>query len=958
MGLIKEIDYGTKASRSEQMVTLTIDGVEVTVPAGTSIMRAAMEIGTTIPKLCATDMLDSFGSCRLCLVEIEGRAGTPASCTTPVAPGLKVKTQTPRLKQIRKGVMELYISDHPLDCLTCAANGDCELQDMAGAVGLRDVRYGYDGANHVFDQVASRENPLFLKKDTSNPYFTYDPSKCIVCNRCVRACEEVQGTFALTISGRGFDSRVSAGMDEEFLSSECVSCGACVQACPTATLSEKSLIEVGQPEHSHITTCAYCGVGCTFKAEMRGEEVVRMVPWKEGKANRGHSCVKGRFAYGYATHRDRILQPMVRDKITDPWRETTWEEAIKRVASEFRRIQTKYGRGAVGGITSSRCTNEDVYLVQKLIRQGFGVNNVDTCARVCHSPTGYGLKTTFGESAGTQDFDSVEHCDVMMVIGANPTDGHPVFASRMKARLRDGAKLIVADPRRTDLVRSPHIEADYHLALQPGTNVALLTSMAHVIVTEKLVNESFVRHRCDWDEFQEWAAFVSEDRNSPEEMETYTGVPADQVRKAARLYATGGNAAIYYGLGVTEHSQGSSTVMAIANLAMATGNIGRAGVGVNPLRGQNNVQGSCDMGSFPHELPGYRHVSETATRQIFENAWECTLDPEPGLRIPNMLDAAVDGSFKALYIQGEDILQSDPDTHHVSAGLAAMECVVIQDLFLNETANYAHVFLPGCSFLEKDGTFTNAERRIQRVTKVMTPKSGYADWEVTQLIAKELGLRWNYAHPSEIMDEIARLTPTFTGVSFDKLAELGSIQWPCNEAHPEGYPVMHIEEFTRGRGKFVMTEYVPTDERTGSRFPLILTTGRILSQYNVGAQTRRTENVNWHPEDLLEIHPHDAEQRGVKDGDWVTVRSRAGETALRALITDRVAPGVVYTTFHHPLTQANVITTDFSDWATNCPEYKVTAVQVSPSNGPTDYQKKYMDFADQSRRIVTAEAAE
>ncbi|MGQ0673402.1 MAG: formate dehydrogenase subunit alpha [Hyphomicrobium sp.] len=956
--LIKEIDYGTPASKSEEMVTLTIDGQSVTVPAGTSIMRAAMTMGTTIPKLCATDMLESFGSCRLCLVEIEGRNGTPASCTTPVAPGIAVKTQTSRLKAIRKGVMELYISDHPLDCLTCAANGDCELQDMAGAVGLRDVRYGYQGENHVFEDSGRQPNPLFVKKDISNPYFTYDPSKCIVCNRCVRACEEVQGTFALTISGRGFDSRVSAGMDEDFLGSECVSCGACVQACPTATLSEKSLIEIGQPEHSAITTCAYCGVGCSFKAEMRGEEVVRMVPWKDGKANRGHSCVKGRFAYGYSTHRDRILKPMMRDKITDPWRETTWEEAIKRVASEFRRIQKTFGQGAVGGITSSRCTNEDIFLVQKLIRQGFGVNNVDTCARVCHSPTGYGLKSTFGESAGTQDFDSVEHCDVVMIIGANPTDGHPVFASRMKKRLREGARLIVADPRRTDIVRSPHVEAAYHLPLQPGTNVALLTSMAHVIVTEKLVNESFVRHRCDWNEFKEWAAFVGEKRNSPEALEQYTGVDANLVREAARLYATGGNAAIYYGLGVTEHSQGSTTVMAIANLAMATGNIGRAGVGVNPLRGQNNVQGACDMGSFPHELTAYRHVSDAAARALFESAWGCKIDPEPGLRIPNMLDAAVDGSFKAIYIQGEDILQSDPDTHHVSAGLAAMECVVVQDLFLNETANYAHVFLPGCTFLEKDGTFTNAERRIQRVTKVMTPKNRYADWEVTQLIAKELGLGWNYAHAGEIMDEIARLTPTFTGVSFKKLDELGSIQWPCNEAHPEGYPVMHTEEFTRGRGRFMLTEYVPTDERTGARYPLILTTGRILSQYNVGAQTRRTENVVWHEEDRLEINPHDAEQRGVKDGDWVTVRSRAGETALRALITDRLAAGVVYTTFHHPLTQANVITTDFSDWATNCPEFKVTAVQVSPSNGPTDYQKKYDEFSQKSRRILPAEAAE
>jgi formate dehydrogenase major subunit len=958
MALIKEIDYGTKASKSEEMVTLSIDGVQVTVPAGTSIMRAAMEIGTTIPKLCATDMLDSFGSCRLCLVEIEGRNGTPASCTTPVAPGIKVKTQTPRLKQIRKGVMELYISDHPLDCLTCAANGDCELQDMAGAVGLRDVRYGYQGENHVFDAIAGRENPLFLKKDTSNPYFTYDPSKCIVCNRCVRACEEVQGTFALTISGRGFDSRVSAGMNEEFLNSECVSCGACVQACPTATLSEKSLIEIGQPEHSEITTCAYCGVGCSFKAEMRGEEVVRMVPWKDGKANRGHSCVKGRFAYGYTTHRDRILKPMVRDKITDPWRETTWEEAIGRVATEFRRIQAKYGQGAVGGITSSRCTNEDIFLVQKLIRQGFGVNNVDTCARVCHSPTGYGLKTTFGESAGTQDFDSVEHSDVILIIGANPTDGHPVFASRMKARLRAGAKLIVADPRRIDIVRSPHIEAEHHLALQPGTNVALLTSMAHVIVTEGLVDEKFVRERCDWTEFQEWAAFVAEPKNSPEAMQKYTGVDANEVRAAAKLFATGGNGAIYYGLGVTEHSQGSTTVMAIANLAMATGNIGRPGVGVNPLRGQNNVQGACDMGSFPHELTAYRHVSDASARALFESAWQCTINPEPGLRIPNMLDAAVDGSFKALYIQGEDILQSDPDTHHVSSGLAAMECVVVQDLFLNETANYAHVFLPGCTFLEKDGTFTNAERRIQRVTKVMTPKNGYGDWEVTQLIANELGLGWDYKHPSEIMAEIAALTPTFAGVTYEKLAEHGSVQWPCDEEHPLGYPVMHTDEFTRGKGKFMLTEYVPTDERTGARFPLILTTGRILSQYNVGAQTRRTDNILWHEEDRLEINPHDAEQRGVKNGDWVTVRSRAGETALRALITDRVAAGVVYTTFHHPLTQANVITTDFSDWATNCPEFKVTAVQVTLSNGPTDYQKKYMNFADQSRRIEPAEAAE
>jgi len=951
MSLIKEVDYGTPAKKSEKTVTLTIDGKDITVPEGTSVMRASMEAGIQVPKLCATDMVDAFGSCRLCLVEVEGRNGTPASCTTPAADGMVVHTQTERLKKIRKGVMELYISDHPLDCLTCAANGDCELQDMAGAVGLRDVRYGYEGENHVQVRQNGEENPRYMAKDETNPYFTYDPSKCIVCSRCVRACEEVQGTFALTIEGRGFESRVSPGMHENFLDSECVSCGACVQACPTATLQEKSVIEIGQPEHSVVTTCAYCGVGCSFKAEMRGEELVRMVPYKDGKANRGHSCVKGRFAYGYANHKDRILNPMIRESVDEPWQEVSWEEALRFTAGKFKGIQAKYGKGALGGITSSRCTNEETFLVQKLIRAGFGNNNVDTCARVCHSPTGYGLKTTFGTSAGTQDFDSVEHTDVVILIGANPTDGHPVFASRLKKRLRQGAKLIVIDPRRIDLVRSPHIEAVAHIPLRPGTNVAVLTSLAHVIVTEGLFDEAFVRDRCDWDEFQDWATFVSDPKHSPEAIAEMIGVDAETMRKAARTFATGGNGAIYYGLGVTEHSQGSTTVMAIANLAMATGNIGRPGVGVNPLRGQNNVQGSCDMGSFPHELPGYRHIQDSATRDIFEDIWGVKLDDEPGLRIPNMLDAAVEGTFKGIYIQGEDILQSDPDTKHVAAGLAAMECVVVHDLFLNETANYAHVFLPGSTFLEKDGTFTNAERRINRVRKVMTPLNGFADWEVTQNLARAMGLDWNYTHPSQVMDEIAKTTPSFANVSYDLLEEKGSVQWPCNDKAPEGTPVMHIDGFVRGKGKFVVTEYVATDERTGPRFPLLLTTGRILSQYNVGAQTRRTENTTWHKEDLLEIHPHDAEQRGIREGDWIRLASRSGETSLRATITDRVAPGVVYTTFHHPGTQANVITTDYTDWATNCPEYKVTAVQVSSSNGPTEWQVEYDRQAEQSRRI-------
>ncbi|MEV6301226.1 formate dehydrogenase subunit alpha [Actinoplanes sp. NPDC051861] len=914
MSLLKEPDLGTPARPGPATVSLEVDGLPVTVPEGTSVMRAAASCGIDVPKLCATDSLEAFGSCRLCLVEIDGRRGTPASCTTPVTDGMRVSTQSPKLEKLRQGVMELYISDHPLDCLTCSANGDCELQDMSGTVGLRQVRYGYDGANHLDE-----------KTDTSNPYFDFDASKCISCSRCVRACGEVQGTFALTIEGRGFGSKVSAG-GTDFMSSECVSCGACVQACPTATLQEKSVIQLGMPSRSVITTCAYCGVGCSFKAELRGAELVRMVPYKDGGANEGHSCVKGRFAFGYATHPDRVLTPMIRPTITDEWQPVDWDTAIAYTAARLRDIQSRHGVASIGGITSSRTTNEEVYVVQKMIRAAFGNNNVDTCARVCHSPTGYGLKQTFGTSAGTQDFRSVAKSDVIMVIGANPTDGHPVFASRMKRRLREGAKLIVVDPRRIDLVRSPHIEAQHHLQLAPGTNVAVVNALAHVVLTEGLVDRSFVDERCE--DFDDWAAFIARPENSPEAVEELTGVPAEEVRQAARLFATGGNAAIYYGLGVTEHSQGSTMVMGMANLAMATGNIGREGVGVNPLRGQNNVQGSCDMGSFPHELPGYRHVSDDVVRGVFENMWGSTLQAEPGLRIPNMFDAAVEGSFRALYVQGEDIAQSDPNIKHVHAALAALELVVVQDLFLNETAKFAHVFLPGTSFLEKDGTFTNAERRINRVRPVMAPKTGKHEWQIVAEIAEAMGYPMRYDDPSQIMDEIAALTPTFAGVSFDKLDKLGSVQWPCNDAAPEGTPIMHMDGFVRGRGRFVQTPFVPTRERSTRKYPLILTTGRILSQYNVGAQTRRTANVAWHPEDVLEIHPHDAEDRGISNGDEVVLTSRVGATTLRAVLADRMPVGVVYTTFHHPVTGANVVTTENSDWATNCPEYKVTAVQV------------------------------
>ncbi len=686
-----------------------------------------------------------------------------------------------------------------------------------------------------------------------------------------------------------------------------------------------------KPEHSVITTCAYCGVGCGFKAETYQGRVVRMIPWKESKANHGHSCIKGRFAFDYYQHPDRVRTPLIREDISQPWRETSWDEAIQFAAKKMRDIQQRHGIRSIGAISSSRCTNEEIFLVQKLARAVFGNNNIDNCARICHSPTQFGLSATVGWGAASQNFDSITQADVIVVVGANPTEGHPVFGSQLKRRVRQGAKLIVIDPRRTETVRSPHVEATVHLGLRPGTNVAVLNSISHVIVREKRYNKAFIQARCESNEFEHWCDLVGSDRYSPEVVGPEAGVDPLDIRLAARIYATGPRSAIYYGLGVTEHSQGSTGVMCLGNLALACGMLGREGVGVNPLRGQGNVQGGSCLGSWPHVFSGYRFVTDDEVRSDFENDWGVKLDPEPGLRLPNMFDAALSGHFRGMYIMGEDPVQSDPNQSHIIKAMSSMECVVIQDLFLNETSRYAHVFLPGSSSLEKEGTFTSAERRVNRVRQVVEPIAGLQDWEIVVKLMNAMGYVCHYDHAGQILDEIARLSPAYRGISFELIDQIGSVQWPCDENAPEGTEILHRERFPRanGRGTFMLTEYVPTRERRNDSYPLLLTTGRILSQYNVGTQTRRTANSRWHAEDVLEISAEDASSRGIRHGDRVWLSSRYGATQLTAHISERVNTGLVYTTFHHTETRVNVVTSDLSDWATNCPEYKVTAVEIS-----------------------------
>lgn len=887
-------------------IQITVNGQPVAAEPGETVFVAARRAGIVIPSLCASPHLAPFGSCRLCLVEVDGQAGAPASCTTPVREGMVVRTETDGLRRHRRNLLELYLSEAP------EGTRPDKLRQLAAALSVTDVRY----------QGGSRRDPV---RDESNPFFTFDNALCISCARCVRACDEIQGTFALTMIHRGFEARPVAGRGS-YAASNCVSCGACVKECPTGALADNTVLRHGPPTSLVRTTCAYCGVGCTLNAGLRDGRVVSMVPADDGPSNHGHACVKGRYAWTYHDAPDRLRQPLLKDG--DRWKAIPWPEALDRMAGEFARIQREHGRDALATISSSRGTNEENYLFAKFMRCVIGTNHIDNCARVCHSATVTGMMETLGASAATNSIQDLEKTRLILVVGANPTESHPVLGAMIKQAHRRGVPLIVADPRRTELARL----ADLHLALHPGTNVALLNGMAHVIAAEGLVDKAFVEARTEG--FRAWRDAVAE--ATPEVTERITGVPAHALREAARRYATSGASFCAHGLGVTEHRWGSHGVIALCNLALATGNLGRPGTGINPLRGQNNVQGASDMGCLPTYFAGYQTFDDPALQARHQAVTGRPLPTARGMKTPEMWEAALEGRLKGLWITGYDVAQTDPNLKKVRAALAHLDFLVVQDLFLSETAKLAHLVIPGASFLEKDGTFTNLERRIQRIRKAVDPPAGVLpDWQVVCEVAQRMGYPMRYAHPSEIMDEVARLTPSLAGVTYERLDRPEGLQWPVGGEQLPGTALMHADRFPFGKARFVPVDYLPPGESPSTDYPFILITGRLLQHYNCGAQSRRTPVMELVDADVLEMHPEDAARLGLTEGEWVRLASARSEATLPLAVSPRVQPGQLFTTFHFPATAINELLSSSADESSKCPEYKVSAVRVEKLPQPS-----------------------
>ena len=881
-------------------VDLTINNLKVEAEEGTTVLEAAQSAGVYIPTLCADPDLQPYGGCRLCLVEIEGVEGLPASCTMPVAEGMVVHADTPRVAEMRRRIVELLLSDHPENCLLCPKNQRCELQEIAAYVGVDQQRF------------KKLERPASI--DSSNPFFVRDSSKCILCGKCVRVCEEVQGLGALEVFNDGISSRiVTSGGAKPFLESICESCGQCVAKCPTGALMPKDFT---WPTQQVKTICPYCGVGCGIYLAVRGDEVVGINGDTQSPVNRGGLCVKGQFGFEFINHPDRLTSPLVRRN--GELVEATWDEALGLVAEKL----AQYKGREIAVISSAKCTNEENYLVQKFARAVLSTNNVDHCARLCHAPTVAGLVQSFGSGAMTNSIDEISKAATILAIGTNTTATHPIIGLKIRKAVQDGAKLIVANPREIDLCRIAHI----WLRHQPGTDVALLMGMMRVIVDEDLLDSAFIEERCEnFDAFKKSLKLFDLDF-----VERTTGVPGEQVAEAARLYATTKPATLLYAMGITQHTHGTDNVLATANLAMLTGNIGKPSTGVNPLRGQNNVQGACDLGALPDVYTGYQRVDDQKSRDKFEADWGHTLPKEPGLTLTEIFEAANEGKVKALYLVGENPMLSDPDIKHIEEALEKLDFLVVQDVFLSETARLAHVVLPAATFAEKDGTFTNTERRVQRVRKAIEPiGNSQPDWWITCQIARKMGGKgFDFEHPSQMMEEIARLTPSYGGISYERLEKEG-LQWPCPTKEHPGTPILHTESFPRGKGKFIPLEYKPPAELPDDAYPLILTTERSLYHYHTGTLSRRVNGLNvLEPEELVEMNPVDAEALGVNNGDVVKVTSRRGEVTARAEVTSASPPGVISMSFHFAESPTNAVTNPAVDPTAKIPELKVCAVKV------------------------------
>jgi formate dehydrogenase major subunit len=887
-------------------VRVEVDGRPIDVPDGATLLDATRTAGVELPTLCHDDRLAPYGGCRLCMVALDGAPGPVPACTTPATDGTAIHTDDAGVRYAVRSTLELLVSSLPERALELPPERS-ELVRVCNALGVSPN--GFAGTHHPH------------ARDDSHPYVKYDPELCIACARCVRMCDGVQGTFALELVGRGFATVLAPGSGGPWSESDCVACGGCVDTCPTGALSEPGFLDPSPVERVVRTTCGFCGVGCTLDVHVRDDAPVAITPAR-APVNRGHACVKGRFAHGFARAPDRLTTPLIRRE--GGLTEATWDEALELIGTELRRIRAEHGPDAIGAISSARATNEENYLAQKLMRAVVGTNNVDNCSRLCHSPSASGLTQTFGLSGGTHSFDDIDRAACVLLAGSNPTEAHPVVGARIKQRVLRGARLVVVDPRRTELAR----HADVHLQGRPGSNVAVFNGLAHVLLEEGYADERFLAERAEGlDELRDVLA-----EYTPEHAAEIAGVDPEDIRAAARLYGANRPAAIVYGLGITEHAHGTDGVRTLSNLAILAGQVGtREGGGVNPLRGQNNVQGASDVGALPDLLPGYQPVADDEARTRFERAYGVAIKPERGLRINEMFDAALDGRLKALLVMGEDIAQTDPDTGRVEAAMAACDLVVSQEIFLSRTAERADVVLPAASFLEKDGTFVNFDRRFQRVRPAISPPgNARPDFEILQLLADALGGDLACPTPAAAMDELASLAPLFGGISHERLDREGPLHWPCRDASDPGEPVIHLDRFATpsGRALLAARRWLPPGEEPEAERPFVLVTGRRLEHYNAGTMTRRSANLALLPNETLELNPADAERLAIADGDAVQVASRRGAITLPAEITDRVAPGQLFMSFHFPDALANVLTSDVGDEVTACPEYKVTAVSV------------------------------